>query len=525
MPGWTLLALTLAQTLAPPIPVPVPKTAIQGRVLDSLTGLGIPRANVTLKSLEAKAGPAIWMRTSPTGEFAFDNLAPGLYVASAERAGYSGPVTENLTVGKERRIFLEKDQNVTGFLIRLTPQGVISGKVLDDNDDPVAFGIVSAQRCKITTFDPVCEVAGMAITNDLGEYRIAFLAPGRYLVRAEQSGFRGNLTPETAIGGDANSQVVSTFFPQTPDPLAAITLDVSPGKIVSGIEIRLERTAVHRIQGRVNPIAAQVMVEFVSPWFGKEQNPFRQSVLTDRDGRFDVKLPAGPYSVVAVKKEEGQTLEYRSRLRVRGDQENFVVPLAPLAGARGTVVWPESGASGSLRVELKPLPGQSLRTSPFGMADGLNRVQIDDVPGGEYAVRVSGLPPDRYVKSLRVGGVEAAQAVIGTGARVEIEVVVGEPAASIEGITVDRLGKRQAATVVLVWRAGTEQPRVVLADGQGEWRVGGLSPGDYRMLALETFEGEVDPAWLLRQEALAEAVTVKEGTRAFRLLLTRASNE
>ncbi len=523
MLGWTLFALTVAQTLAPPVPVPEPKTAIQGRVLDSLTGLGIARANVTLKSLEAKAGPALWMRTSPTGDFAFENLAPGLYVASAERTGYSGTVTENLTVGKERRIFLEKDQNVTGFLIRLAPHGVIAGKVLDDNDDPVAFGLVSALRCKMTTFDPVCEMASMALTNDLGEYRLAFLPPGRYLVRAERSAFRGNLTPETAVGTDANSQVVSTFFPQTPDPLAAITLDVGPGKVIGGIEIRMERAAIHRVQGRVNPIAAQVMVEFVSPWFGKEQNPFRQSVLTDSEGRFDVKLPAGPYSVIAVKKEERQTLEHRSRFRVRGDQENFVVPLAPLAGAQAMVIWPESGPSPNLKVELRPLSGQSIQANPFGTFDRLNTARIDDIAGGEYAVRVSGLPPDRYVKSLRVGGVESANAVVGTGARVVIEVVVAEPSAAIEGITVDRLGKRTSASVVLVWRAGTTQPRIVLSDGRGEWRLGGLSPGDYRLLAVETLEGEADPAWLLRQEALAEPLTLKEGMQAARLLLTNSN--
>ena len=98
MLGWTLFTFTIAQSLAPPPVLPEPKTGIQGRVLDANTGLGIPRANVTLKHLEAKASPTIWMRTSPTGDFAFENLAPGLYAVSAERNGYSGTVTANVTV-------------------------------------------------------------------------------------------------------------------------------------------------------------------------------------------------------------------------------------------------------------------------------------------------------------------------------------------------------------------------------------------------------------------------------------------
>ena len=521
MLGWTLFTLTIAQLLNPPAPLPEPKTAIAGRVLDANTGLGIPRANVTLKHLEAKPSPTIWMRTSPTGDFGFENLAPGLYVASAERNGYSGTVTSNLTVASERRVFLEKDQSVTDFLIRLAPHSVISGKVLDDADDPVAFAAVHALRCTMTAFDPVCETASIGITNDLGEYRLAFLPPGKYFVRAESSAFRDGLTPATAVGVDTGSQLVSTYFPQTPDPLTAIALDVAPGKQVGGIEIRLERAPVFQVRGRVNPVFSQVVVEFVSPWFGKAQNPYRQSVITDRLGQFSLKLPAGPYSVVALGKEDGRPLEHRSRLRVKGDLDNFVVPLAPLAGMQASVVWPESGPSPNLRLDLRPLVGQSLTASPFGVFDRLNTSRIEEIAAGEYALRLTGLPADRYVKRLRVGGVEAQNAIIGTGSRVSVEIEVAEPAASLEGIAVDRLGKATPAAQVLIWRAGTGQARLVLADGHGEWRLGGLPPGDYRLLAVEMLETDPDPDWLLRQEPIAERVELKEGTRAGRLLLTR----
>ncbi|MBY0503150.1 MAG: carboxypeptidase-like regulatory domain-containing protein [Bryobacteraceae bacterium] len=520
MLGWTLFSLTIAQSLTPPPPVPAPRTAIQGRVLDSNTGLGIPRANVTLKALDGKATPSLWMRTSNTGDFAFDNLAPGLYSASAERNGYSGTVSSNLNIGHERRIFLEKDQNVTGFLIRLAPHSVISGKVLDDNDDPVAFAAVHALRCIMTTFDPVCETASVGITNDLGEYRLAYLAPGKYLVRAESSAFREGLTPATAVGSDADSQVVSTYFPQTPDPALAIPLDVAPGKQVGGIEIRLERTPVFTVRGRVNPLSSQTVVEFTSSWFGKAQNPYRQSAITDREGRFALKLPAGPYLVTATAKNADRPLEHRSRLRVKGELDNFVVTLAPQAGAQGMVTWPESGPSANLRVDLRPLPGQLLTSSPTGTYDRLNSLRIENIPAGEYSVRISGLPPSRYLKRITVGGVESGTALIEPGSRVTIDVEVAEPAASLEGIAVNRLGQPTAAAQVLIWRPGTA-PRLVLADGHGEWRLAGLPPGDYRALAVESLESDLDATWLLRQEPIAEKIELKEGNRAARLLLTQ----
>ena len=206
---------------------------------------------------------------------------------------------------------------------------------------------------------------------------------------------------------------------------------------------------------------------------------------------------------------------------MRGDLEDFLVPLAPLAGATAMVFWPESGGSPNLRLDLRPLPGQSLTSIPGGTFDRLNSSRLENIPAGEYALRFTGLPPDRYAKSVRVGGIEASTVAIGTGSRVSIEVEVAEPAASIEGIAVDRTGKPTPAAQVLVWRAGHSQPRMVLADGLGEWRLTGLSPGDYRLLAVESLEGEADPAWLLRQESLAELVTLKEGSHLGRLLLTR----
>ena len=170
---------------------------------------------------------------------------------------------------------------------------------------------------------------------------------------------------------------------------------------------------------------------------------------------------------------------------MRGDLENFLVPLAPLAGATATVLGTDPGGSPNLRLDLRPLPGQSLTAIPGGTFDQLNTWRLENIPAGEYALRFTGLPPDRYVKTVRVGGIEASTVAIGTGSRVSIEVEVAEPAASIEGITVDRTGKPTPAAQVLVWRAGISQPRMVLADGLGEWRLTGLSPGDYRILAVD----------------------------------------
>jgi energy-coupling factor transporter ATP-binding protein EcfA2 len=139
----------------------------------------------------------------------------------------------------------------------------------------------------------------------------------------------------------------------------------------------------------------------------------------------------------------------------------------------------------------------------------------------QHIANYPGITVEKKSGLLRAGGIETRTATIDTGGSVSVEVEVAEPAGSLEGIAVDRLGKPTPAAQVLIWRAGSGQARMVLADGLGEWRLAGLAPGDYRLLSVEMLETDADPAWLLRQESLAERVELREGARAGRLLLTR----
>ena len=85
--------------------------------------------------------------------------------------------------------------------------------------------------------------AGGANTNDLGEYRIFGLAPGRYFLSATS---RQNFTAP-----QSDDDYVTTYFPRTTDAAAAGPIDVAPGSQLRNIDITLARMHTVTVRGRV----------------------------------------------------------------------------------------------------------------------------------------------------------------------------------------------------------------------------------------------------------------------------------
>src|SRR5207248_2679210 len=89
---------------------------------------------------------------------------------------------------------------------------------------------------------------------DIGEYRIPSLDPGRYLVSTNSRNQSSNMmqTPSTEPLPDTPDMVyAATYYPSTMDSANAVPVDVGAGSEIRGIDIRLRKTQVFRIRGKV----------------------------------------------------------------------------------------------------------------------------------------------------------------------------------------------------------------------------------------------------------------------------------
>src|ERR1035441_9581569 len=164
--------------------------AISGQVSNAATGEPVLRALVSLRRVDMSPGVTTIQvshtaATDAAGQFAMAGIAPGKYRLAAERNGFIVTQYGSRGPGKAGTpLTLEAGQKSSDLALRLTPHGVIAGRVLDEEGDPVSGVDVQVMRLQYMQGRKQMARAGGGSTNDLGEYRAFGLAPGRYYVSA-----------------------------------------------------------------------------------------------------------------------------------------------------------------------------------------------------------------------------------------------------------------------------------------------------------------------------------------------------
>ena len=272
------------------------KTQVEGRVI-SQTGEGISRASVELHNGQAFWGQPLYSNTSDdAGKFIFDDVAPGSYTLQVVKAGFLRAYGLSPGNAMPTPFTLAAGDAMKDVIVRLTPQSVITGRVTNQDGDPMPRTAVSIYSVAYVRGRKTLNSQARNVqTDDEGNYRVAGLTPGRYYV---------GVWPRRALcapGATARPTTadVSTFYPNALDAAGAAPLDVPAGARLDRIDIRTRRERIYSIQGRVtlhgDPADGAVMV------FAKGANSNDpRTVAAARQGVFEVcGLSAGTYVVEA----------------------------------------------------------------------------------------------------------------------------------------------------------------------------------------------------------------------------------
>lgn len=146
---------------------------------------------------------------------------------------------------------------------------------------------------------------------------------------------------------------------------------------------------------------------------------------------------------------------------------------------------------------------------------------LEGVLSGNYRVVISPMPASGYVKSIRLGNADVLQNGIRISGPLEdvVEITVSAKGGTVGGIVVD--GSRQPfanATVALVpadrSRLTFDPVKSVASGPEGDFRIEGLRPGEYRAFAWEAVSpGDwYDPDMVQRSGALGTSLRVEEGS-------------
>ena len=149
----------------------------------------------------------------------------------------------------------------------------------------------------------------------------------------------------------------------------------------------------------------------------------------------------------------------------------------------------------SLRVILRRdpdvigMPEAGPTFSPPPAPDG--SFELQGVPAGDFRVSVRALPPDAYIKSMRMGGVDVLDdgLHISGSPRDALEIVIGANAGGLTGTVVNARQEPLSNITVAIVPGAADRHRADLyksttTDSSGRFQIRGLAAGQLRRLRL-----------------------------------------
>ena len=235
----------LAQAPARDAPQPTGTAVIRGRVIAAAGQRPLARVEVHATASALHVNKVVV--TDANGRYEIADLPAGRYIVSTNKPNYvRAAYGERRPLGPGAPIDVAAAQVVTRIDFALQRTAAITGRIVDEFGDPTIGVFVMPMRYMYINGERRMQPSGNgALTNDLGEYRVYGLAPGRYFVSAtlRAMNFRDDPADQTAY--------LPTLYPGTGNPSQAQPLTVGPGQTISGINIALMPVTGSRISGVV----------------------------------------------------------------------------------------------------------------------------------------------------------------------------------------------------------------------------------------------------------------------------------
>jgi protocatechuate 3,4-dioxygenase beta subunit len=513
IPLIVLAAAAMAQT--PASQTAVATSSVSGVVKDAVTGQPLRDYTVSTQVNATWVGNMILTNaktrevsstTDQQGRYKLSDLPAGEYRIQARNAQRFGSQTT-------KHIALA-GHDIEGIDFNIMVDGTITGKVVDENKDPVPGMTVSLVSREYFLGSLGSFLQSGAQTNDRGEYTLERVQAGRpYLILAEKRERRLPPHSDVPLNPKLRKRVpMRTWYPNSPSPDGAIPMVLRSGERREGADIEVKKSQSYCIEGTLEgssgPAALDFQIEPQQPSSGVSSTGgvfmATPGGTTGRDGAFRIcDLYPGNYRLTAIQRSSDPNQQppaygLAAIAVLDRDIRGLKLSASPGLALDGEVAWdgvsPETPVTTRVSVYLEPL----LRTHYMGE----NSSARADIPGAfsfsgllidDYMVRATVNGPGLYIKDVAYGGrsvqyepLRLGSAMPGAGMRV----VVGHDGATLTAQVGDKDGKPVPDARVLILPAviGSEAELAArLVSGQtnqyGQYTSITLPPGKYYVAA------------------------------------------
>ncbi len=512
---------------------------VEGTIVDSISAIPVEGARVLLVQ-QVRPGmlvvaPDLWrkealppetpgpdahrmvVQTGPDGRFSFHVARPTRFMLYAYRDGYADMLPGRGGPG----LFAVNDgEHPTGLLLKMVPESLVSGRLLDDETRQPVRGLVV--RAYVAGDGPGSAVLPRRVpaqskpADAHGQFSLAGLPAGNYILRAESTEspvirparHRESLRDLVLLRHD------DLWYPGVSPAIEAETVRIVSGAPTEGLEFRLKRTRSFLIRGKV--LGAEGVARVTLLRWGRHPFSPPLEIVTngeiETNSAFEIEgLGAGQY-VLRAEAPGGLSAQATMDI-VDHHLDDVELLLQRGVAVRGAFKKPPPEG---IKIELRPCDRAPGKLDIPLIVDAEGTFRSEALPYGRYLLAIRGSPSRVVRGSVKYNGIPAPHGLFVLDPSFDTHNLAVElaPATAVLRVKVTK-GLRPAAhaNVVLVQEpveATTlrEALTEIQAGEDGLAEFSGLPAGNYRLAA---FPAEI------RWRGLPDVVSVLAGSKALTL--------
>lgn len=487
-----------------------PPCVVTGRVVTAVDGIALKSTRVALVPEGHTSKKQIYsVNTDSEGRFVLKDVEQGRYEFFAMHAGYVDQHYQAKSAEKGATLSLKAGEKVSDVLFRMTQAAVITGRITNEDGEPmVRLQVVASRPPSEDELEDETRPAprkqklmpvSSAMTDDRGQYRIFGLKPGEYFLQVTdnfQPDWVGGVVDESyRVRESFGSEHAATYYPGVNQVSQAQSISVKAGEEAQAdIPLRVVKTV--EVAGRVigpNGPAKDAWLQMQTP--GEDVGVELHGSCDDK-GNFRMKgVPPGSYVILAFQlNDKAGYFEVggRQKVEVAGediDSLTIVVGAGAIVRGRVVIAGPETLTLSRIGLGLHSSDGEDVGANP-GPVKNDGTFEITALQDGTYTLEVWGLEDNWYMKSARFGGDDVLSdgLVLEKGASSgKLEITLASTSAQVEGAVSDDDGPVVGAKVRIAPDPETPYTRFrskhTRTDQAGHFSLTGIAPGKYRLLA------------------------------------------
>jgi len=475
---------------------------IAGVVVSKGDGNPLARARITVRDVKS-SDKYESMITAEDGKFEFTGVPAGKYSLSGAKRGFITAAYDQHD-GYSTAIVTGAGIDTENLVLKLSPDALISGVVLDEAGDPVHHAMVMLYVEDHAEGMNQIHMSRSAATDDLGAYELTGLIPGTYFLSVSakpwyaihppsdpaQSGSKDKSPPPTAVDRSLDVAYPVTYYADVTDPESATPISIRGGERIQ-LDVHLNPVPSLRLLFHL-PNDGKGGFSFPrieTPTFDGVMNVQTSFVRNYASGVWEVAgIPAGRYNIqfMGTGSNPGRQMDGVNLTR---DGEEIDASSAPglssvsvSAQAMGEAI-PPKGVTIGLRSPSRT------RDRWVGL-DAKGTGEFQQISPGKYEVVASASGGRYSVAKIAADGAEVSghMVTIGAGTSPSLTVSLISGSGDVQG-TVKKAGKPFAGAMVVLVPKDPEDNRDLFrrdqSDLDGTFVLHSVVTGSYTAVAIE----------------------------------------